>query len=51
VIGNRIEFIQNRDSFSQSSPIEPDRADAYNPAAAALAWDRTLDFLQHSVKL
>lgn len=31
--------------------FEPDRADAYNPAAAALAWDRTLDFLQHSVKL
>lgn len=25
--------------------FEPDRADAYNPAAANLAWDRTLAFL------
>lgn len=25
--------------------FEPDRADAYNPAAASLAWDRTLAFL------
>lgn len=26
--------------------FEPDRADAYNPAAADLAWQRTLDFLK-----
>jgi carboxymethylenebutenolidase len=26
--------------------FEPDRADAYNEAAASLAWDRTLDFLR-----
>ncbi|MBI1297852.1 alpha/beta fold hydrolase [bacterium] len=26
--------------------FEPDRTDAYDPAAAALAWDRTLDFLK-----
>lgn len=25
--------------------FEPDRVDAYNPAAASLAWDRTLTFL------
>jgi carboxymethylenebutenolidase len=25
---------------------EPDRPDAYNPAAASLAWERTLDFLK-----
>jgi carboxymethylenebutenolidase len=25
--------------------FEPDRADAYNPSAADLAWQRTLDFL------
>jgi carboxymethylenebutenolidase len=28
--------------------FEPDRADAYNPAAASLAWDRTLAFLRRS---
>ena len=28
--------------------FEPDRADAYNAAAAALAWDRTLDFLKQA---
>lgn len=28
--------------------FEPDRADAYNAEAAALAWDRTLDFLRSS---
>ncbi len=28
--------------------IEPDRESAYNPAAAALAWERTLAFLQKS---
>ena len=28
--------------------FEPDRSDAYNPAAASLAWDRTLDFLSRS---
>lgn len=28
--------------------FEPDRADAYNPAAADLAWERTLDFLKQS---
>jgi carboxymethylenebutenolidase len=27
---------------------EPDRADAYNEAAANLAWERTLAFLQGS---
>jgi carboxymethylenebutenolidase len=26
--------------------FEPDRSDAYNPAAASLAWDRTLAFLK-----
>jgi carboxymethylenebutenolidase len=26
--------------------FEPDRLDAYNQAAASLAWDRTLDFLK-----
>ncbi|HEX6291912.1 MAG TPA: dienelactone hydrolase family protein [Herpetosiphonaceae bacterium] len=26
--------------------FEPDRAEAYNPAAASLAWDRTLAFLR-----
>jgi carboxymethylenebutenolidase len=26
--------------------FEPDRVDAYNPAAASLAWDRTLAFLK-----
>ncbi|MEP7285633.1 MAG: dienelactone hydrolase family protein [Chloroflexota bacterium] len=40
-------------SFYQYSGIghwffEPDRADAYNPAAANLAWDRTLAFLKRS---
>ena len=28
--------------------FEPDRADAYDPAAASLAWDRTLTFLRRS---
>jgi carboxymethylenebutenolidase len=28
--------------------FEPDRADAYDPAAATLAWDRTLEFLKGS---
>jgi carboxymethylenebutenolidase len=28
--------------------FEPDRPDAYNPEAAALAWERTLRFLQES---
>jgi carboxymethylenebutenolidase len=28
--------------------FEPDRPDAYNPAAASLAWDRTLTFLTRS---
>lgn len=27
---------------------EPDRLEAYNQAAASLAWDRTLTFLRHS---
>jgi carboxymethylenebutenolidase len=27
--------------------FEPDRAQAYNPAAASLAWERTLAFLRH----
>jgi carboxymethylenebutenolidase len=31
--------------------FEPDRTQAYNPAAASLAWDRTLDFLRHSFGL
>ena len=31
--------------------LEPDRTDAYNPAAAALAWERTLAFLQNSLPL
>jgi carboxymethylenebutenolidase len=29
--------------------FEPDRADAYEPVAAALAWDRTLGFLKSSL--
>ena len=29
---------------------EPDRPDAYNPAAAALAWERTFAFLQAHVE-
>lgn len=29
--------------------FEPDRADVYNPAAASLAWERTLAFLRRSV--
>lgn len=29
--------------------FEPDRADAYNQAAAALAWERTLTFLRSSL--
>ena len=28
--------------------FEPDRPQAYNPAAASLAWDRTLDFLRQA---
>ena len=28
--------------------FEPDRAEAYNPAAASLAWERTLAFLRRS---
>ena len=28
--------------------FEPDRAEAYDPAAASLAWERTLAFLQRS---
>jgi carboxymethylenebutenolidase len=28
--------------------FEPDRAGAYNPAAAELAWERTLNFLRES---
>jgi carboxymethylenebutenolidase len=28
--------------------FEPDRAEAYNEAAASLAWDRTLEFLRDS---
>jgi carboxymethylenebutenolidase len=28
--------------------FEPDRTEAYNPAAAGLAWDRTLTFLRSS---
>ena len=31
--------------------FEPDRSDAYNQAAASLAWDRTLAFLRHSSTL
>jgi carboxymethylenebutenolidase len=31
--------------------FEPDRVDAYNPAAASLAWDRTLAFLGRSSTL
>ncbi|HBY98527.1 MAG TPA: dienelactone hydrolase family protein [Chloroflexi bacterium] len=31
--------------------FEPDRSDAYNPAAASLAWDRTLAFLKRSSTL
>ncbi|MEO7912942.1 MAG: dienelactone hydrolase family protein, partial [Roseiflexaceae bacterium] len=30
--------------------FETDRADAYNEAAASLAWDRTLDFLRRPMK-
>jgi carboxymethylenebutenolidase len=31
--------------------FEPDRVDAYNPAAAALAWERTLGFLRDPARL
>ena len=31
--------------------FEPDRSQAYNQAAASLAWDRTLDFLMRSSTL
>ena len=31
--------------------FEPDRTDAYNPAAADLAWERTLSFLRDSFSL
>jgi carboxymethylenebutenolidase len=31
--------------------FEPDRLDAYNPAAASLAWDRTLAFLKRPPRL
>jgi carboxymethylenebutenolidase len=31
--------------------FEPDRSDAYNQAAAMLAWERTLSFLKHSSNL
>lgn len=31
--------------------FEPDRSEAYNQAAASLAWDRTLDFLRRSSAL
>lgn len=31
--------------------FEPDRSDAYDPAAASLAWDRTLAFLKRSFTL
>lgn len=31
--------------------FEPDRTDAYNPEAARLAWERTLDFLRESFDL
>jgi carboxymethylenebutenolidase len=31
--------------------FEPDRSQAYNPAAASLAWDRTLAFLKRSPTL
>jgi carboxymethylenebutenolidase len=30
---------------------EPDRTEAYNPAAARLAWERTLTFLRNSLPL
>jgi carboxymethylenebutenolidase len=29
--------------------FEPDRIEAYNQAAASLAWERTLTFLRHSL--
>jgi carboxymethylenebutenolidase len=29
--------------------FEPDRTDAYNPAAAALAWERTVSFLKDTL--
>jgi carboxymethylenebutenolidase len=31
--------------------FEPDRAQAYNQAAASLAWERTLAFLKRSATL
>jgi carboxymethylenebutenolidase len=31
--------------------FEPDRVQAYNPAAASLAWDRTLAFLRRSAMI
>jgi dienelactone hydrolase len=31
--------------------FEQDRAEAFNPAASKLAWERTIDFLSHTMKL
>ena len=44
--GRRVEF--HRYAGSGHWFFEPDRTQAYNPAAAALAWDRTLAFLKRS---
>lgn len=42
--GREVEF--HRYSGTGHWFCEPDRADAYHPAAASLAWERTLAFLQ-----
>ena len=31
--------------------FEKDRAEAFNPAASKLAWERTIDFMSHTMKL
>jgi len=44
--GRPVTFYRYRDTGHWF--FEPDRSQAYNPAAASLAWDRTLAFLKRS---
>jgi len=44
--GHPVTFYRYRDTGHWF--FEPDRSQAYNQAAASLAWDRTLSFLKHS---